>query len=405
MHGLTLPGVLETVATLWTGVAALLLLPCVVLFTEVLMALRSRSEEDRADGEHPSVAIIVPAHNEAPIVAQTLRSIAPQLDAHDRVIVIADNCSDTTAAVARAEGAEALERVDAARRGKGYALDFAVRHLEHHPPNVVIVVDADCQVGPGSIDRLARRCAASARPVQARYRLRAPDDAGIGTRMKEFACALKNETRPLGLHNLGLPCQLMGSGMAFPWSVIRTARLASAEIVEDLQLGIELARARKAPLFCPAAEVTSELPASSEGLQSQRARWEHGHLATIVREGPRLLLGSLVRANWGGAALAVDLMVPPLALLLLLIGAHWLISLLLFAASKTLLPLLGSSLAAALLTGSVLLAWLRDGRELLPFGALAFAPIYALGKTQLYARFLRGRQQGWVRSRRNHEAP
>ncbi len=403
MHGMMLPAALPTLATIWTAVAVVLLLPCVVLLAEVLLAVTARRAEDRSEGVRPSVAVIVPAHDEAPIIAQTLRSIVPQLAAHDRMIVIADNCSDATAAVTRAAGAEAVERTDPVRRGKGYALDFAVRHLEPMAPDVVIVVDADCQVAPNAIERLARQCAVSGRPAQARYRLCAADGAGLSARLKQFACALKNEARPLGLSRLGLPCQLTGSGMAFPWSVIRSARLASGQIVEDLQLGIELTRSGTAPLFCATARVTSELPSANEGIQSQRMRWEHGHLAAIVREGPRLLLGSLVRGDWSGVALATDLMVPPLALLLLLIGAHWLIGLWLYAAGGELPALLLATLAAALLALSVLLAWLRYGREIIPFSALALAPLYALGKVPLYAKFLHGRQKAWVRSRRNHE--
>jgi cellulose synthase/poly-beta-1,6-N-acetylglucosamine synthase-like glycosyltransferase len=395
---------LNILVPLWDTLGVLLLLPCAVLITEVLCALKRRSAEGGTTRSHPSVAIVVPAHDEARIIAQTLQSIRSELRECDRLVVVADNCSDPTAAVAAAAGAETLERIDSVRRGKGYALDFAVRYLERDARDVVIVIDADCRIAPGAIARLARQSADTGRPAQARYRLLAPDGAGLSTRLKAFACSLKNEGRPLGLHRLGLPCQLTGSGMAFPWSIIRSARLASAEIVEDLQLGIDLTRARTAPIFCPDAIVTSELPASSEGSRSQRARWEHGHLAVMLREGPRLLLSSLARRDWSGVALAADLMVPPLALLLLLLGAHWLVSLWLYVSSTALMPLLCSTLAAALLGSAVLLGWLRYGNNLIPLRALVLAPLYALGKVPLYARFVRSRQQTWVRSRRDHEA-
>lgn len=63
--------------------------------------------------------------------------------------MVADNCTDDTARLASAAGAEVIERHDALLRGKGYALDFGVRHLAQQPPDVVIVVDADCQVAEG----------------------------------------------------------------------------------------------------------------------------------------------------------------------------------------------------------------------------------------------------------------
>ena len=71
------------------------------------------------------------------------------------------------------------------------------------------------------------------------------------TRVREFAWRVKNWVRPLGLSSLGLPCQLMGTGMAFPWEVIADARLATGSLAEDLKLGLELAANGHPPVFCP----------------------------------------------------------------------------------------------------------------------------------------------------------
>jgi cellulose synthase/poly-beta-1,6-N-acetylglucosamine synthase-like glycosyltransferase len=389
--------------TLLLVIGVLLLLPSLWLATEITLSLSRRSEPAEPSVPRGTLAVVVPAHNEAPIIAPTLQAIAAQLRGDDRLLVVADNCSDDTARAAAAEGAEVLVRTDALRRGKGYALDFAVRKLASAAPAVVFVIDADCQVATGAIEQLAQRCRATNRPVQALYRLTAPEGASLMSRLKEFACAVKNEARALGLHRVGLPCQLMGTGMAFPWSSIASAQLATGQIVEDLQLGIELTRAGSAPLLCPSALVTSELPTAPEGLESQRARWEHGHLAAIAREGPSLLFGSLLKGDWRGVALAADLMVPPLALLLLLIAAQWIASALLYVATGAMGALLLGSASALLLAVAVLLAWSRYGRRSLPLRALLLAPIYAIGKTSLYLRFFRARQQQWVRSRRSHE--
>jgi len=397
MHLLTFVDVL----LLLSGV--LLLMPSLCLATEIALSVRKQPDTVRSGSERGGLAVVVPAHNEALLIAPTLQSITAQLRQADRLLVVADNCSDETAAVAAAEGAEVLVRTDSVRRGKGYALDFAIQRLSSAPPAIVLVIDADCQVAPGAIDQLARLCTATARPVQALYRFRAPEGAALMLRLKEFACAVKNEARPLGLHRLGLPCQLMGSGMGFPWAAIATAKLATGQIVEDLQLGIELARAGTAPLLCTTALITSELPATAEGLKSQRARWEHGHLAAIAREGPSLLFASLGRADWQGVALAADLMVPPLALLLLLIAVHWIASALFYGTTAALWPLALSSASATLLAAAVLVAWSRYGRHIIPLRSLVLAPLYALGKTSLYLRIFRARQQVWVRSRRNHE--
>ncbi len=386
-------------------IGILLLLPSLLLAAEIALSVSNRSGAAILTGPRGQLAVVVPAHNEAPIIASTLRSIGAQLRPGDRLLVVADNCSDGTGAVAAAEGAEVIVRTDALRRGKGYALDFAVQALASSAPTIVLVVDADCQAAPGAVEQLARLCSATGRPVQALYRLTAPVGAPLMSRLKEFACAVKNEARALGLHRVGLPCQLMGTGMAFPWNAIATAKLATGQIVEDLQLGIELTRAGSAPLLCPAAVVSSELPATAEGLESQRARWEHGHLAAIAREGPSLLFGSLGKGDWRGVALAADLMVPPLALLLLLIAADCIASALFYVVAGSLWPLLLGGAAALLLVLAVLLAWSRYGRQSLPLRSLFLAPLYALAKTPLYLRFFRARQQQWVRSRRDHERP
>jgi hypothetical protein len=84
------------------------------------------------------------------------------------------------------------------------------------------------------------------RPVQALYLMLAPADAGLARRLAQFAWRVRNWARPAGWHRLGLPCQLMGTGMAFSWDMLRDAPLANASIVEDMKLGIDLAKPRHA---------------------------------------------------------------------------------------------------------------------------------------------------------------
>lgn len=382
------------------GAALLLLVQVIVLFAEVLLAVTGRDDAAAPEGERRRLAIVIPAHDEALIIAGTLRTIRPQLGDADRLLVVADNCTDDTAAIAATEGAQVVVRQDLTRRGKGYALDFGVRHLESDAPDIVLIIDADCQVAPGAIDRLARLCARTARPVQALYLMHTGQDASLTMRMAEFAWVVKNQVRPSGLHRLGLPCQLMGTGMAFPWECISTATLATGHIVEDLKLGIDLARAGTPPLFCPEALVTSDFPISSEGVQSQRTRWEHGHLSVIFSEAPRLFLNSLAALNVNSIAMALDLSVPPLTLLTLLVVAVWFAAMLLFVFTKSSFPLAVTTATGILLLLSVLLSWRRYARHIISLGSLAFAMIHAFLKIPLYVRFVVARQLKWVRSKR-----
>src|SRR5262249_35290567 len=151
----------------------------------------------------------------------------------------------------------------------------------------------DCAMEAGSLDQLMRTAAATGRPAQAAYVMDAPPEGGAKSQLAAFLFALKNVVRPRGLSRLGLPCLLTGTGMAFPWELIRSAPLASGNIVEDMQLGIDLALAGRAPLFCPAATVRSELPAARSAANSQRTRWVHGHVRTMLTQAPRLFAAAI----------------------------------------------------------------------------------------------------------------
>jgi cellulose synthase/poly-beta-1,6-N-acetylglucosamine synthase-like glycosyltransferase len=382
-------------------VVLLLALPVAVLVLELGVALVAGRSHAASAGARPALAVLVPAHDEGAGILATLASIRSQMQVGDRLLVVADNCSDDTAALAHSAGAAVLVREDAVRRGKGYALDAGVRLLAQDPPPLVVVVDADCLLAPHALDRLARRCHDSGRPVQALYLMRAPAGAGLKTRIAEFAWAVKNRARALGLARAGLPCQLMGSGMAFPWPLIEGAAIASADLVEDLRLGLDFARQGQAPLFCPEALVTSEFPVNAKGLQSQRTRWEHGHLAMLFRDGPRLLLEAVRTRNAGLCALTLDMCVPPLALLVLLTLSLGALGLAAWAWSGSALPWSLALPAPLLLSLAVLAAWLRFGRAILNWRELAYAPVYALVKIPLYLAFLVRRQVAWVRSERD----
>ncbi|MGE8063641.1 glycosyltransferase family 2 protein [Pseudomonas sp. NPDC089569] len=387
----------------WLFSASLLLIavPVLVLFVQVLLACLPVRSRPSTYVSRPRVAVLVPAHNESSVILATLNSLRPQLLEGDRLLVVADNCTDDTAALARSAGAEAVERSNDQLRGKGYALDFGVRHLAADAPDVVLIVDADCQVNEGFIERLATCCIASGRPAQSLDLMRAPAGAGLKVQIAEFAWCVKNLVRARGWARLGLPCQLMGTGMAFAWRDLHLIDLASGHIVEDLKMGLDFCRSGKPPLFCPDALVTSYFPRSEEGLATQRTRWEHGHLGVILGDAPKLLKESISKGNWNLLAMTLDLLVPPLALLTLVLMAVSGLSWLFFWLSGVGAPALIATAAMAMLGVAIGLAWSRFGREIIAFSALLYAPFYAVKKIPLYIGFLLKRQVEWVRSKRD----
>jgi len=372
----------------------------VEVFAAVVLPLRQWPRPP-ANYTDENVTVLVPAHNESAGLLPTLEDIKAQLRPADRLLVVADNCTDDTGAVAAAAGADVISRHDLERTGKGYALAWGLRHLEANPPDIVIVIDADCRLADALIARLAAACAATHKPVQALDLMIAPKDSAINSRVAEFAWRVKNWVRPLGLQALGLPCQLMGTGMAFPWDVIRSTELASGLIVEDLKLGLDLAAAGNAPVFLPSACVTSEFPSSLEGTLSQRRRWEQGHLGMILTMVPRLLVVCIRQTNLDLLALALDVAVPPLSLLGMLVVAVFIVSALatLIGFPATAISVSTASLIA-FITG-VLLSWFKFGRDVLPPSAILLIAPYIIRKLPLYGRILfqRSRAQ-WIRSDR-----
>ncbi|MFK3736204.1 glycosyltransferase family 2 protein [Massilia sp. TN1-12] len=372
-----------------------------LLFVQATAAVVKATRMKRSRTARPSIAVLVPAHDEAEGIKDTLMSIQSQLEDGDRLLVVADNCTDATADVAIACGALVCVRHDTEKRAKGYALDHGIRFLSASPPQVVIVVDADCHVGEGAINILARQASATGCPAQALYMMLPPFGAGIMGRIAGFAWAVRNRVRPLGCHRLGLPCQLMGSGMAFPWGMISTAGLANGNLVEDIVLGIELAERGAAPKFCPDALVTSFFPRSKEGLKSQRYRWEHGHLAVLLKTAPAVLWRGIRMRNLALAALALDLMVPPLALFLLALGAVWAVAAFSYFWHGAALPFAIATVLLCLMGGTLLLSWWKFGRQQLSLWDLCLGIGYLLWKIPVYLRFLLQRQVHWIKSARH----
>lgn len=381
-------------------------LPVLVLLVEHLASLAApRPATDIPTLRTSRVAILIPAHNEAAGIAHTVRALHPQLQADDQILVVADNCTDATASLAREAGAHVIERHDTERRGKGFALAAGVDYLRDSErlPNIVLIIDADCQLSAHGIDVLAARVERSARPVQSAYHMTVSPRASVAARISAFAFLVKCHVRSLGRERLGWPCHLMGTGMAFPWQQLQKLPLATSNIVEDMAMGLDLTLAGLAPVFEPGALVTSAAAESPSALRGQRKRWEHGHLQTIGWFVPRLLLHGIRNLRVASIAMALDLAVPPLALL----SITWLVLLVatlgLFLLHGNLLALWICISAGSILTSAVLLAWNRFGRDLLPLSSLLLVPWYVLRKLPIYAGFFIGRRSGWMRTARAGE--
>ncbi len=389
---------------LWI-IPLLLLIPISVFLIECVAAIFPSqpkwSKPSAWNENRPSVAVLIPAHNEEAGILETIRMIQPQMLSQDRLLVIADNCTDSTAAIACEAGATVFERRDTIQQGKGYALDYGLQQLEDNPPDIVVMIDADCNVYPDCIDKITRLAWKAYRPVQALYLMEQPTHPTPKNSISALAFLFKNLVRPEGLNRLRQPCLLTGTGMAFPWDIIRHSPLASSNIVEDMQLGLDLAIQGYAPLFCKEAKVTGRLPSQDKAATSQRTRWEHGHLQTLFTQCPRLLKAAIQTGRYDVLALALDLIIPPLSLLVMIwivgffvtgIGAWSDLSLIPFA----IIVLQGLSMFI-----SVYLGWYAFGQQDIPLTALLSIPLYLLWKIPIYFKFLVNPQHKWVRTERD----
>jgi hypothetical protein len=386
---------------LLVAIALLLLMPTLVIFVQVLSACLLKTSESQISQKDISIAVLIPAHNESSGIIATLNSIKPQLKTTDRLLVVADNCSDNTAVVALANGAEVIERHSLDHQGKGFALDFGIRHLEKNPSEVVVIIDADCIVEANGLNRIAAYALHHGRPVQALYLMYAKS-TNLKSKVAEFAWCVKNHVRPLGYAKLGLPCLLMGTGMAFPWNTISKADLANSNIVEDMKLGIDLSIAGSSPIFYVNTKVTSDFPLASEVQSGQRTRWEHGHLAMILSEAPKLFTQGIIKGNKNLLALAFELSVPPLALLVMLLFGYAAVTgmmLIIYDIGQFALQI--TLAGVALLSIAIVMAWLGWGRNIIAFTALLLVPVYVVSKAPNYIKFIFKRQKAWNKTERD----
>jgi cellulose synthase/poly-beta-1,6-N-acetylglucosamine synthase-like glycosyltransferase len=372
-----------------------------VFSIEVLAGLKPQRHVAMAACQ-PVTVIVMPAHNEAQGLAACLATLKSVVPDDVRVLVVADNCTDATAEIARTSGVHVIERHDPHNRGKGHALAFARDHLMGSPPECVIVLDADCVPLGNTIDALRSAVEFHGTPVQSTNLLRSDLTVKPMVQISNFAFVVKNLIRQRGAGRIGHVAILGGTGMAMPWSFFAAAPLASSDIVEDLSLGIYAVRTGQAPQFHEAARVESAA-AEGAGALTQRTRWEHGFLATASQRAIPLLIegvrtGSLSRF-WMGCHLSV----PPLAMLCSLSAFGLVILTALGLITKAFLPAIILATLLSLSLSLVLIVWFREGRRYLAGSAVLRMPLYLLWKLPIYLRLAGRRQSEWTRTKRSGE--
>ncbi len=386
-----------------------------------VLTVRSRRSQPPAYGTpRAHFTIVVPAHDEAAGIADTVKSLLSLDYPRDRfeVVVVADNCKDDTAARAADAGATVLVRVDDKRRGKGFALAHAFEKIvADGRADAVVVIDADTVVSPNLLKAFDARLGAGADAVQADYAVRNPD-AGWRTRLMAIALGMFHVVRSNGRENLGVSCGLRGNGMCFATQLLKDVPHDAFSIVEDIEYGIRIGERGHRVHYAGEAHVYGEMVSSEEASRSQRERWEGGRRQLVKDHGLRLFRRAIAERSPLLFDLAMDLVVPPLSTLVIATAAG-------AAASTALAVLTGRPNVAQVLFGASgvflvaygIRGWQLSGTGVKGLATLGYAPVYMAWKATLPLRRARkarkpGAQdassdpnQEWIRTAREAQPP
>jgi 1,2-diacylglycerol 3-beta-glucosyltransferase len=345
--------------------------------------------------------LIVPAHNEAQVIAATIANLLKIDWPRDqyRILVVADNCTDNTAAVASAAGATVLERHDPSLRGKGYALKFAFRRSrEQQWADAVAVVDADAQVSENLLEAFASRIEQGAQAVQVHYGILNPWGAWR-TRLLTIAMAAYHIVRSRARERLQLSSGIRGNGWCVTHALLQRVEYNAFSLAEDIEFGIDLGLAGCRVYYAGEAHASQEMLSDGRAARKQRQRWEHGRFQLIRSRTAPLLRAALRRRSGVCFDLALDLIVLPFTYVALNVGALLLGSLLAAWLHLALLGWVWLSVVCTLCLG----IYIFRGWQLSETGArglldLAGAPAFVVWKIILMLN--RQRSAEWIRTDR-----
>jgi cellulose synthase/poly-beta-1,6-N-acetylglucosamine synthase-like glycosyltransferase len=375
---------------------ALFLLPGTLELLVITSAaiFRPRRQAPTSSEERFSLTVLIPAHNEEITIARCIASIlgADTTSVDLNIVVIADNCTDATASIARAAGVEVWERFDSSLRGKGYALNFAFTRLVKTAIGGFAVVDADTEVAGNFLVATAAAFRAGADATQCRYLVRNPNES-IRTQLMSLTVGAYNVLRARGRSRLGLSAGLYGNGFALAARTIQSTPYTSYSVVEDVEYHLSLLAAGRLVTFLDHTTVYADMPSAGSGVAGQRARWEGGRLRMVCAKLPGLV-NQLLHGNFRMLEPSMDLLLPPLTFQVLLLLC------ILPAPSRTIRDFALAALAVTLfhLTATAFVV----GKGLQDLKVLAIAPVYLVWKLMMIPSVIRAskKEAKWVRTER-----
>ncbi len=267
-------------------------------------------------------AVVVPAHDEAAVIAELIDSLEEMDYPKDKysVFVIADNCSDSTAARAAESGfAHVLERTGGGR-GKGYALEWFFNRPEMKDFDYVCVIDADNVADKGFLSEINRTARRGYSAVQGYVDSKNPYDSWVTA---SYTMCFRSVARvfQLARYRLGLCCQLSGTGFAVAADTIKRVGWRAYCLTEDMELTMRLALSGIRVGWAHNARVYDEKPVGIAASCRQRRRWMQGHWDVAGRYWTRLIKKAVRERDFAAFDCAVYLLQPVRIIALAIIGA------------------------------------------------------------------------------------
>ena len=390
------------VVTILLGVlATALLLPALSdLLCVIRLALAQRRTRACASGD-ARLLVLIPAHNEELLLEPCVRSLCSQRYPSSQlsVVVIADNCTDATATVARSAGALCLERTDLERKGKPRAIAWALDQIDYRSYDAVIIIDADTVVDPSFACHIARVPNLRTKAVQPYNGIRNPGDSAL-TRMGAVFTTIRYALQFRLKSAAGINLPLMGNGMCVGTDVLAERGWTAFSICEDWEVYAQLTE-RGVPIeACLEARLYSQEARSLGQSASQRRRWAAGKMSLLGSVAWPLLTSKKISFHQKLDAMAELLSVGP-AVHLAGVAALVAVTLLLNVPGAAWLSVaLAASVVRLVLYTAI--AILVDPAPLRALSAFAFLPFYAVWRLWLQLSALRMLgDQPWIRTQRH----
>jgi Glycosyltransferases, probably involved in cell wall biogenesis len=246
-----------------------------------------------------SFKILIPAHNES-LGLKGVLECCLALDYPRElfsVVVVADNCTDDTAQIARDCGVTCLERFDTTRRGKGEALEWAIpQALADHNSDAVMILDADCFLAPQALRACDFELAKGNQVLQMSYLVSNADESFRCYAMG-LARFIENQLYYWPKSKAGLSIAMLGTGMVFHRDVFVKCPWQAGGLTEDYEYGLDLMQNNFRPVFVGEIGLVSPFPVEMKQLETQRSRWASGVLQGVRKTFGPLLCRGICRGN------------------------------------------------------------------------------------------------------------